>query len=175
MKLPLTDLIAFQRDQLAFFTDRGNGASDPLVPLSMGAGPVYLVTDADLVKPILRAPEDQIDKGQLIYKLREIIGETSMALSAAPHRLISKRAQRRRTKGIANQQTMTHHTRHTASRSTNKGSLVSCSRLSRRDNCRVLLGLRGGAWCCFGPGSFVLSSSRSTTRKSMLLGCLSLL
>lgn len=101
MKLPLTDLIAFQRDQLAFFTDRGNGASDPLVPLSMGAGPVYLVTDADLVKPILRAPEDLIDKGQLIYKLREIIGESSMVLSGEEHRIRRAAIHSQLAKGVS--------------------------------------------------------------------------
>jgi len=86
MKLPLADLFAFQRNQLDFFLERGNSATEPLVPLSMGAGPLFLVADADLVKPILKADESVIDKGKLIYKLREIIGESSMVLSGEEHR-----------------------------------------------------------------------------------------
>lgn len=101
MKLPLADLIAFQRDQLGFFESRGNGASDPLVPLSMGVGPVYLVSDAELVKPILRAPEDVIDKGQLIYKLREIIGESSMVLSGEEHRIRRAAIHSQLAKGVS--------------------------------------------------------------------------
>lgn len=86
MTLPLADLFAFRRDQLGFFLERGNRAKEPLVPLSMGAGPVFLVADADLVRPILKADESVIDKGKLIYKLREIIGESSMVLSGEEHR-----------------------------------------------------------------------------------------
>lgn len=52
----------------------------------MGAGHVYLVSDAELVRPIMKADEAVIDKGKLIYKLREIIGESSMVLSGEEHR-----------------------------------------------------------------------------------------
>ncbi|MCC0059715.1 MAG: cytochrome P450 [Rhodobiaceae bacterium] len=86
MKLPFSDLIAFQRDQLNFFTSRGHEATEPLLPLAMGVGNVFLVTDAELVRPILKADESVIDKGRLIYKLREIIGESSMVLSGEEHR-----------------------------------------------------------------------------------------
>ncbi|MFN0262472.1 cytochrome P450 [Tepidamorphus sp. 3E244] len=82
----MSDLIAFQRDQLGFFLQRGNDATEPLVRLSMGTGHVYLVSDADLVRPIMKADESVIDKGRLIYKLREIIGESSMVLSGEEHR-----------------------------------------------------------------------------------------
>jgi len=86
MKHPLSDLKPFQRDPLQFFLDKGIGAAAPLVRLNMGFSPVYLVADAELIKPIFKAPERDIDKGKLIYKLREVIGESSMVLSGPPHK-----------------------------------------------------------------------------------------
>lgn len=86
MKHWFSDLIAFQRDPLGFFLDRGCRATEPLVPLSMGPYEVMLVADPSLIKPIMKAPEAEIDKGKLIYKLREIIGKSSMTLSGEAHR-----------------------------------------------------------------------------------------
>jgi cytochrome P450 len=86
MKHWFSDLIAFQRDPLGFFLDRGCNAKDGLVPLSMGPYAVMLVADPALIKPIMKAPEAEIDKGKLIYKLREIIGKSSMTLSGEAHR-----------------------------------------------------------------------------------------
>lgn len=86
MKHWFSDLIAFQRDPLGFFLDRGCRAKEPLVPLSMGPYEVMLVADPNLIKPIMKAPEAEIDKGKLIYKLREVIGKSSMTLSGEAHR-----------------------------------------------------------------------------------------
>jgi cytochrome P450 len=80
------DLQPFRRDPLGFFYERGTQAKEPFVKLAMGFAPVYLVADAAYVKPIMKASEDQIDKGRLIYKLREIIGQSSMVLSGERHR-----------------------------------------------------------------------------------------
>lgn len=101
MKLPMSDLIAFQRDQLGFFEARSHGATEPLVPLSMGVGPVFLVADAELVKPIMKADESVIDKGRLIYKLREILGESSMVLSGEEHRTRRAVMHAQLTRGVA--------------------------------------------------------------------------
>lgn len=79
------DLPAFQRDPLGFFLERGTQARTPFVKLSMGFSPVYLVADPGFIKPIMKADEGQIDKGRLIYKLREIIGQSSMVLSGERH------------------------------------------------------------------------------------------
>lgn len=86
MKHWFSDLIAFQRDPLRFFEERGRAATGPLVPLSMGPYKAMLVADPDLIKPIMKAAEAEIDKGKLIYKLREIIGKSSMTLSGEAHR-----------------------------------------------------------------------------------------
>lgn len=86
MTLPFSDLRAFLRDPLSFFTERGRRASAPLARLHMGVSPVFLVTDPELARQIFKAPEEQIDKGRLIYKLRQIMGESSISLSGPLHR-----------------------------------------------------------------------------------------
>lgn len=80
------DLSAFRRDPLSLFLDRGINAAEPFAKLSLGFSPIYLVTDPALIKPIMKADEKQIDKGRLIYKLRQIIGQSSMVLSGSRHR-----------------------------------------------------------------------------------------
>ncbi|MFG1402013.1 cytochrome P450 [Xanthobacter sediminis] len=101
MKHWFSDLIAFQRDPLGFFLDRGCSAKEPLVPLSMGPYAVMLVADPTLIKPIMKAPEAEIDKGQLIYKLREIIGKSSMTLSGEAHRERRAALHRQLARGLA--------------------------------------------------------------------------
>ena len=80
------DLNAFRRDPLEFFFRRGTQAKQPFVKLAMGFAPVYLVTDPAFIKPIMKASEDSIDKGRLIQKLRNIIGQSSMVLSGERHK-----------------------------------------------------------------------------------------
>ena len=80
------DLPAFRRDPLDFFLARGTAAKGPFVKLAMGLAPVYLVTDPAYIKPIMKAGEDTIDKGRLIQKLRDVIGQSSMVLSGDRHR-----------------------------------------------------------------------------------------
>ena len=80
------DLPAFRRDPLQFFLQRGIEAKQPFVKLAMGFAPVYLVTDPTFIKPIMKASESDIDKGRLIQKLRNVIGQSSMVLSGEPHR-----------------------------------------------------------------------------------------
>jgi cytochrome P450 len=101
MKHPLSDLGPFQRDPLQFFLDKGVGASTSLVRLNMGFSPVYLIADAELIKPVFKAPEADIDKGRLIYKLREVIGESSMVLSGPRHRERRAAIHARLARGVA--------------------------------------------------------------------------
>jgi cytochrome P450 len=86
MKHWFSDILPFQHDSLGFFTERGRTAAEPLVRLHMGFSPVYLVTDAELIKPIFSAPEEEIDKGRLIHKLRELMGDSSISLSGPRHK-----------------------------------------------------------------------------------------
>jgi cytochrome P450 len=76
-----SDLQAFRRDALGLLDERGRNARGPFVRLRLAPFPVYLVTDPDLVKPILKMDGSEIDKGRLIYKLRAIVGKSSLTTS----------------------------------------------------------------------------------------------
>jgi hypothetical protein len=52
-----SDVRAFRRNPLSFLLERGNGAPLGLERLHLGPSPVFLVTDPDLIRPILKAPE----------------------------------------------------------------------------------------------------------------------
>jgi cytochrome P450 len=80
------DLPPFRRDPLGFLLERGSAAGEPLVRLAFGLKRVWLVTDASLVKPILKASEDRIDKGHFVHKLRAIVGDSSLTISGEEHR-----------------------------------------------------------------------------------------
>ena len=86
MKHWFSDLSAFRRDPLRFFSERGSRAKSPFVELAMGLAPVYLVADPAFIKPIMKASESSIDKGRLIHKLQKLIGQSSMVLSGERHR-----------------------------------------------------------------------------------------
>jgi cytochrome P450 len=64
---------------------KGNAATEPLIPLALGPTPVFLVADPELVRPILKAAEDNIDKGRLVHKLRAILGKSSLTVSGDEH------------------------------------------------------------------------------------------
>jgi cytochrome P450 len=82
-----SDLTAFRRDPLTLFLDRGNTSTEPLVPLGLGPAPVYLVADPETVRPLLKAAEEDADKGRLIHKLRAVVGKSSLTVSGDDHRL----------------------------------------------------------------------------------------
>ncbi|CCQ72902.1 putative Unspecific monooxygenase,cytochrome P450 superfamily [Magnetospira sp. QH-2] len=81
-----SDLPAFRRDTLGFFLDKCKNATAPLEKLHVGPHPIYLVADPDLVKPVFNAPESEIDKGRLIYKMREVLGRSSLTLNGDEHK-----------------------------------------------------------------------------------------
>jgi cytochrome P450 len=80
-----SDLPAFRRDALKFFLDKGE-SSESLVKLRLGPDPVFLVNAPGLAWQVLKSPEEVIDKGRLIFKLREVIGTNSLTLSGEAHR-----------------------------------------------------------------------------------------
>jgi cytochrome P450 len=86
MKHWFSDLHAFRRDPLQFLLTRGNAASAPLEPLALGPYPVFLLTDPELIRPLLKADEQDADKGRLIRKLRPIVGLSSLVISGEEHR-----------------------------------------------------------------------------------------
>lgn len=81
-----SDVRAFRRDPLAFLLARGNGAQLGLEPLNLGPSPVLLVTDPDLIRPILKAPETEVGKGRLIKKLTPVLGQSSLMLHGDEHK-----------------------------------------------------------------------------------------
>lgn len=82
----MSDIRPFRRDPLNFLLGIDVDTAAPLERLHLGPQPVYLVTDPDLVKPILRSPEGEIDKGRLIRKLRSVIGDSIVILSGGEHK-----------------------------------------------------------------------------------------
>jgi cytochrome P450 len=86
MKHWFSDVPAFQRDPLGFLTERGAKATRALEPMALGPKPVLLLTDPDLIKPLLKADEADADKGRLIHKLRPIVGMSSLVISGEDHR-----------------------------------------------------------------------------------------
>ncbi len=85
MMRSFSDLGAFRRDPLAFMLARGR-ATERLSPVHVGFAPVYLLADPELIRSTLKADEADIDKGRLIYNLREIIGTSSFTISGEEHR-----------------------------------------------------------------------------------------
>lgn len=81
-----SDVRSFRRDPLNFLLERGNSAPMGLERLYLGPSPVLLVTDPDLIRPILRAPETEIGKGRLIKKLTPVFGRSSLMLHGDEHK-----------------------------------------------------------------------------------------
>jgi cytochrome P450 len=86
MKHWFSDVPAFQRDPLAFLVERGSSATRALEPMALGPKPVLLLTDPELIKPLLKADEADADKRRLIHKLRPIVGMSSLVISGEDHR-----------------------------------------------------------------------------------------
>jgi cytochrome P450 len=86
MRHMFSDVRAFRRDPLNFLLERGNNAPLGLQRLYLGPSPVLLVTDPDLIRPILRAPENEIGKGRLIKKLTPVFGKSSLMLHGDEHK-----------------------------------------------------------------------------------------
>lgn len=101
MPHPFSDLSAFRRDPLRFFLSRGKGSAERLERLRLGFTPLYLVVDPSLVKPLLKAPPAEIDKGRLIHKLRQIVGKSSLTISGDEHARRRKAIHGQMAKGVA--------------------------------------------------------------------------
>jgi cytochrome P450 len=80
-----SDVAAFRRDPLTLMLQRGSRATTPLARLRLGFRPVFLVTDPELIKPILKMDEAMVDKGRLTHKLRAVVGISSLTLSGEEH------------------------------------------------------------------------------------------
>jgi cytochrome P450 len=81
-----SDVPAFRRDPLKFLLTRETRAPLGLEPLHLGPSPVLLVTEPNLIRPILKAPENEIGKGRLIKKLMPVLGQSSLMLHGDEHK-----------------------------------------------------------------------------------------
>lgn len=81
-----SDVSAFRRDPLQFLAARGNATTESLAPLALGPKPAFLVVDPDLIKPILKADEADMDKGEIMQKLRPVLGNSSLLMHGEEQR-----------------------------------------------------------------------------------------
>lgn len=86
MKHWFSDVPAFRRDPLGFLVARGDAATQGLEPLALGPKPVFLVTEPDLVKPLLKVEDTVADKGRIMQKLRPILGNSTLLINGAEYR-----------------------------------------------------------------------------------------
>jgi cytochrome P450 len=98
-----SDLRPFRRDALSFFLERGINSNRPLQRLHLGLAPIWLVTQAEIVKDLLRMSEDHLDKGRLIQKLRPIVGCSSLTMSGEEQRRRRNALHATFAKGVAQQ------------------------------------------------------------------------
>ncbi|MBU2531971.1 MAG: cytochrome P450 [Alphaproteobacteria bacterium] len=80
-----SDIAPFQRDPLGFFLKRGHETEAPISRLRIGVTPVWMINDPSLVRDVLKASEEKIDKGRFIHKLRTIVGPSSLTISGEEH------------------------------------------------------------------------------------------
>jgi cytochrome P450 len=86
MRHRFSDVSAFRRDPLQFLLQRGNGTTEALAALNLGFRPVFLVTDPELIKPLLKVNEADANKGRIMQKLRPILGNSSLLIGGDEHR-----------------------------------------------------------------------------------------
>ncbi len=86
MRHAFADVAHFQRDFLGFVQARAAMSDAPVQRLRLGFAPVWLVSQPEFIKDILKASEDVIDKGRLIHKLKPIVGNSLLVMSGPEHR-----------------------------------------------------------------------------------------
>ena len=86
MKHWFSDVRAFRHDILQFMMERGASSTRPLERIYAGPKPIWLVTDPDAVKPVLKSPEAAIDKGRFVHVLRKVLGVSSVSMSGEEQR-----------------------------------------------------------------------------------------
>lgn len=86
MALPFSDVPAFRRDPLTLFSARGMQAEAGLAPLHLAPSRIFLVADAALARSTLKWNTNEIDKGQLVKKLRPIVGDSLLTNVGTDHK-----------------------------------------------------------------------------------------
>jgi cytochrome P450 len=81
-----SDVAAFRRDPLKFLLDCASVTPEGLHPLALGIRPAFLVTDPDLVKPLLKLDDAKADKGRIMQTLRPILGNSTLLINGSEYR-----------------------------------------------------------------------------------------
>jgi cytochrome P450 len=97
-----TDVRAFRRDPLKLLAEKSHQSDAAIVRLALGPSPVYLVNDPTIIKPLMKMNEDVIDKGRLVKKISNVVGESSLTLSGEDHRKRRAILHERLSRGVAN-------------------------------------------------------------------------
>ena len=77
MKHSFSDLGALRRDPLKFFLDKTNETA-PLVRLNIGLSPVYMLNDAALIKPLLKAVDQLQQRFLLLLEPAKLLSQCSI-------------------------------------------------------------------------------------------------
>ncbi|MES2906182.1 MAG: cytochrome P450 [Pseudomonadota bacterium] len=85
MKHSFSDLAALGRDPLQLFLDKSEENSK-LVKMRIGLSPVYMLNDAALIKPLLKADESEFGKGRFIKKFEAMLGVTTLTLNGEEYK-----------------------------------------------------------------------------------------
>lgn len=85
MPLPFSDVPAFRRDPLKLVLDRAAGSEPGFVPLYLGPRPIWLVTEPELARKVLKWPTDELDKGRLVATLKPLMGNSLLTNVGADH------------------------------------------------------------------------------------------
>lgn len=86
MALPFSDVPAFQRDPLTLFANRAKNAENGLARLHLAPSKIFLVAEPTLARATLKANPKEIDKGQLVQKLRTIVGDSLLTNNGPEHK-----------------------------------------------------------------------------------------
>jgi cytochrome P450 len=97
-----SDVRAFRRDPLTLLSEKAQTSDAPLIRLALGPSPVYLINDVALIKPLMKLSEDVLDKGRLVKKISNVVGESSLTLSGDEHRKRRAILHERLSRGVAN-------------------------------------------------------------------------
>ena len=85
MRLPLSDVPAFQRDPLNLVLGRAESGPLGFAPLYLAWRPIWLATDPEIARAVLKWPTDEVDKGKLVQRLRPIVGESLLTNIGPAH------------------------------------------------------------------------------------------
>ena len=85
MPIPFSDVQAFRRDPLKLILDRSAAAKPGFVALYLGPRPIWLVTEPELARRVLKWPATDLDKGRLVATLKPLVGESLLTNTGEKH------------------------------------------------------------------------------------------